>query len=111
MDKINLGRICQMVVNGKPLNERIIGLSYPDKVKTPEIVKVTMSNKQDDIARIVAQEKKKQNKSGRAGSRQSKQTREILYNTVKEVQISGPNDKNKYKLQYKLVKDTDWKDG
>lgn len=110
-DKIVLGGLCEIVIGetGKKYEEKIIGKSYPDKMNTPEIVKITLSNQQDDVAKIIAQEKKKTAKGSRVQARQSKQTREILYNTVKEVRVDGPTGNN-YKLQYKLVKDVDWQD-
>ena len=110
-DKIVLGGLCEIVIGetGTKYEEKIIGKSYPDKMNTPEIVKITLSNQQDDVAKIIAQEKKKTAKGSRVQARQSKQTREILYNTVKEIRIDGPTGNN-YKLQYKLVKDVDWQD-
>ena len=112
-DRIILGGLCEIVIGetGQKYTEKIIEKSYPDKMNTPELVKITLSNKQDDVAKIIAQEKKKQAKSSRVQARQSKQTREILYNTVKEVKVDGPDKNNKYKLQFKLVKDVDWQDG
>jgi hypothetical protein len=110
-DKIILGGLCEIVIGetGQKYEEKIIGKSYPDKMNTPELVRITLSNQQDDVAKIIAQEKKKTAKSSRVAARQSKQTKEILYNTVKEVRIDGPTGNN-YKLQFKLVKDVDWKD-
>ena len=112
MDKINLGRMCEIVLKetGKVFNERIIEISYNDKINSPESVRITLSNKQDDVTKILAEEIKKYNKSSRVNARQTSETKEILYNTVKSVRVTGPTN-NKYTLQFMLVKDTDWQSG
>ena len=111
LDKIHLGRMCSIILKelGRTFEQRVVEMSYPDKANQPEVVRITLSNKRDDVTKIIARDRKTASKSARVQARQSKQTREILYNTVKELQIAGP-DKNQYKLQYKLVKDTDWQD-
>jgi hypothetical protein len=67
-----------------------------------------MTNTREDVTKIVAYIAKKSQKSGRVAARQKNEDKMILYNTVKEVQIVQSG--NDYKLQYKLVKDTDWQD-
>ena len=66
-DKIILGGLCEIVIGetGQKYEEKIIGKSYPDKMNTPELVRITLSNQQDDVAKIIAQEKKKTAKSSR----------------------------------------------
>ena len=114
-DRFILGRLCElpgmsrMAMGDTLANVRIIGLSYSDKIGNPERVKITLSNNRADITKIVADTIKKTSKGSRVANRQNKETREILYNTVKDVQIVASG--NGYKLQYKLVKDTDWTDG
>lgn len=110
MDKIRLGKMCQIVVKtdavSTDMTYRIIQLSYPDKISKPEVVKITLSNKRDDLPKMVAEAKKKAAKSGRVAARKEKETKQIILNTVKNVRITGPTN-NQYTLQYQLVKDTD----
>ena len=113
-DRFILGRMCELQGMKKismgetPTQVRIIGLSYSDKIGNPERVKITLSNSRSDVTRIVADTIKTTSKGSRVATRQNKETREILYNTVKEIRITETG--GQYKLQYKLVKDVDWQD-
>lgn len=53
LDRMRLGRLCRIPLTefSTTIEERITALSYPDKVHQPEVVNVTLSNKQDDVTR------------------------------------------------------------
>lgn len=62
IDKLTLGRICRIPLTefDTTIEERIVGLEYPDKVHQPENVRITLSNKSDDavmdLIHVLAQE-------------------------------------------------------
>ena len=55
LDRIRLGRICRIPMPefGTTIEERVTGLDYEDKVHSPELVTVTLSNQSADVARNV----------------------------------------------------------
>ena len=112
VDRFTLGMLCRVPLPefSTTIEEKIVGLSYSDKKNQPESVKVSLSNKREDVTKIIAQQTQAARRSSRVQQRQNKSTMEIVRNTIKEVQIAGPDKNNQYKLQYKLVTDTDWKD-
>lgn len=71
LDALTLGRICRVYVDefGTTIQERITELSYSDKVNQPASVRVTMSNKRDDVLQFLADEIK--NGSGPSGNGRS----------------------------------------
>lgn len=58
LDRMKLGKICRIALPefGTVMEERIVELEYPDAVNEPEVVRITMANEQEDIARIIANE-------------------------------------------------------
>jgi len=64
MDRLTLGRICRIPLEeyGTVITERITELSYPDKVRQPGAVVVTMANNKVDLVKIIA-DSLKQNSS------------------------------------------------
>ena len=56
LDALTLGRICRVYVDefGTTIQERITDLTYADKVNQPENVRVTMSNKREDVLQYMA---------------------------------------------------------
>lgn len=77
LDRLKLGRLCRIPLKefSTVIEERIVELSYPDKLFAPETVKVTMANQRQDISRIVADAIKKAagGGGGRADARQKKE--------------------------------------
>ena len=71
LDALTLGRICRVYVDefGTTIQERITELSYSDKINQPESVRVTMSNKRDDVLQFLADEIK--NGAGPSGNGRS----------------------------------------
>ena len=58
LDRLKLGRICRIPLHeySTVIEERIVGLEYPDAAHEPEVVRITMANQQEDIAKIIAYE-------------------------------------------------------
>jgi len=117
IDAMHLGRPCQVILyeDGETYLARIIELNYQDKIKNPEGVRITLSNKRDDVTKLIANDRKTANKGARVQARKNKQTNSVLLDTVKDVKITGPV-KNVYTLKFLLVRgnkdtETDWKSG
>lgn len=57
LDKLMLGRICRvpMPKYGTVIREKIVKLSWRDRLKEPESVNVTLCNSEDDVAKILSQ--------------------------------------------------------
>ena len=77
LDSLTLGRLCRIPLQefGTTIEERIVELNYPDKIKTPEVVRITMANAREDVTRILAESIKQAARGGggRAGARQQKE--------------------------------------
>jgi len=75
LDRLQICRMCRVPLPdwGTTITERIIQLSYPDKVHNPEKVRVTMGNARNDVVRIIADNMKKGGKGGRGAARQAKE--------------------------------------
>ena len=75
MDGLTLGRICAAYLTefNTTIQERITALSYPDKIGTPEMVKITMANGQTDIMKVLADSMKKGGKSSRSSAKRDKE--------------------------------------
>ena len=123
LDRIHLGELCEVILHddGERYVQRVIEMRYQDKISQPEVVKITMSNKREDVKHqrgitgIVSNDQKVATKSARVQARKSKENKTLILNTVKEVRITGPTN-NEYTLQYLLVsgnkdKAADWKSG
>ena len=74
LDGIVLGKYCRIPLPefGTVITERIIELSYPDAENTPEIFRATMSNKREDVTKIIADAIKRGGGGRRAAARQDK---------------------------------------
>ena len=75
LDKLRLGRMCRVPLPefGTTITERIVSLTYQDKVHQPEVVRITLANNRDDIARIIADNMKSGGRGGRGAARQAKE--------------------------------------
>ena len=75
MDKLTLGTVCRIPLPefGTTIQERIVSLSYPDKVHQPEVVKVQLSNTRQDLTKILADAIKSGGRGGRTSSKQNKE--------------------------------------
>ena len=77
LDDLQLGRICRIPLHefAQVIEERIVELEYQDAVHAPEVVRITMANEQEDIAKILANEIKN-GMSGGGGRGAAKQAQE-----------------------------------
>ena len=79
LDSLTLGRICRIPLHefSTVIEERIVELEYQDAVHAPEIVRITMANTHEDIAKIIADEIKNgagpSGGGGRGAARQDKE--------------------------------------
>ena len=73
LDKLELMRICRMPLAefNTTIQERIVALNYPDKVKQPESVKVTLTNNRQDLTKILADAIKRGGKGARTSTRKA----------------------------------------
>ena len=67
LDSLTLGRLCRIPLQefGTTIEERIVELNYPDKIQTPEVVKITMANAREDVTRILAESIKQAARGGK----------------------------------------------
>ena len=74
LDRMTLGRMCRVPLSefGTTITERIVSLTYQDKVHQPEVVRITLANNRDDVVRIIADNMKSAGRGGRAATRLSK---------------------------------------
>ena len=75
LDRMWLGYCCRIPLQefGTSIVERIVGLTFPDKLRQPEVVKVTLSNNRTDLTKILAESMKSTGKGGRTSAKQSKE--------------------------------------
>lgn len=75
LDSVALGRKCRIPLPeyGTTILERIVTLSYPDKIHQPKVFKATLANNRTDITKIVAEALRKGGKGGRAAAKREKQ--------------------------------------
>ena len=75
LDRMVLGRACRVPLPeyGTTIQERIVTLTYPDKIHQPEVFKATLANNREDVTKIIADNMKKGGKSGRTAGKQSKE--------------------------------------
>ena len=75
MDRMTLGRICTIPLTeyDTTISERITELNYPDKEHQPEVVRVTMCNRRNDVARVIAEAIKQGGGGRRSATRQAKE--------------------------------------
>ena len=75
LDRMWLGYCCRIPLAefGTTINERIVGLTFPDKLQQPEVVKVTLSNNRTDLTKIIADSMKSSGKGKRTSTKQDKE--------------------------------------
>ena len=75
IDRMTLGRACRVPLPeyGTTIQERIVTLTYQDKIHQPEVFKATLANNREDITKIIADNMKKGGKSGRTSTKQAKE--------------------------------------
>ena len=75
LDRMWLGYCCRIPLAefGTTISERIVGLTFPDKIKQPEVVKVTLSNTREDLTKILSESSKSNGKGKRTSTKQDKE--------------------------------------
>lgn len=75
MDRLKLGTYCRVPLPefGTTILERIVALSYADKLRQPEVVKVTLANTKNDVTKIIADALKSGGRGGRAAAKRDKE--------------------------------------
>lgn len=75
MDRLTLGTVCRIPLPefNTTMAERIVGLTYSDKIHQPEVVRVTLANQKNDVARIIAEMIRGGGGGGRAAAKKDKE--------------------------------------
>ena len=75
LDRMWLGYCCRIPLAefGTTITERIVGLTFQDKLRQPEVVKVTLSNNRTDLTKIIADSMKSSGKGKRTSTKQDKE--------------------------------------
>ena len=77
LDRMRLGKYCRVPLPefGTEITERIVSLTYQDKVHQPTLVKISLANNRNDVTKIIADAIKSGGggKGGRTSTKQDKQ--------------------------------------
>ena len=75
LDSFELGTVCRIPLpeDGTTITERIVAISYRDKIRQPEVVKIQLANSRNDVTKIIAEAIKKSGRGGRGGAKQQKE--------------------------------------
>ena len=75
MDRLSLGTRCRIPLPefNTTITERIVALSYKDKLHEPEMVRVTLANTRNDIAKILAEVIRGGGGGGRAAAKKAEE--------------------------------------
>jgi len=75
MDSFTMNRVCRIPLPefGTTIRAKIVQKNYPDKVRNPQRVKVTMANKKRDVTKIIADAMKRGGGGGRAAAKEKKE--------------------------------------
>ena len=68
LDTLQLGKKCRIMMEefGEEITETIVSISYNDKVKQPEVAKVTLANNRQDATKLIAEAVKQTRRSSRS---------------------------------------------
>ena len=75
LDQLQLNRVCRIPEpeTGNIIQARITKVQWADKIQKPDVVTLTLSNEEEDVARIVNRITKSTGKGGRAGAKEAKE--------------------------------------
>lgn len=75
LDSFELGRVCRIPLPefGTTITERIVAISYRDKIRQPEVVRIQLANTRNDVTKILAEQIRKGGRGGRGAARQQKE--------------------------------------
>ena len=97
LDAITVGRRCRVPLPeyGTSLTERVVKLSWSDKVKEPEKVTVTLANQLEDVASIINSIQKASGGGGKAAAKQAEEDHAWFVDTTDHVgmvaeAVAGP---------------------
>lgn len=68
LDRLMLGQKCRVMMEefGEEITETIVSISYNDKVKQPEVAKITLANNRQDATKMIAEAVKQTRRSSRS---------------------------------------------
>ena len=83
LDRLTINRVCRIPLPefGTTIQEKITRISYADKVKQPESVKVTMANNRTDVTRIISDAIKRSGKGSRTSTKKGAEDRAWMEDT------------------------------
>ena len=89
LDRLTLNRVMRVPLPefGTTIQEKITALSYADKIRQPEIVKVTLANTRMDVTRIIADMIKSGGRGSRTSSRKGAEDRAWMEDTNDHVAL------------------------
>ena len=70
LDQLKLGKKCRVMMEefGAQIEETITAISYSDKVKSPEVARVTLANNRQDATKLIAEAVKQTRRSSRSAA-------------------------------------------
>lgn len=73
LDHIRIGKVCRVPLPevGTTIRERVTRMQWPDALREPERITVTLANTPEDLASIIKSEKASSSRSGRAGAKKA----------------------------------------
>lgn len=68
LDQLKLGKKCRVMMEefGEEITETITAVSYNDKVKAPEVAKITLANNRQDATKLIAEAVKETRRASRS---------------------------------------------
>lgn len=91
LDGLTIGRVCRVPLPefNTTIQERIVEISYPDKINQPEVVRITLANSRQDVTRIISDALKKSGRSGRGSARKDKEDHAWFEDTNDHVSMTA----------------------
>ena len=97
LDSFTIGRICRVPLPefSTTITERVSKLSYPDTIKDPENVTITLANELIDVATIIKQQNASGGRGGRAAAKNDEEKHAWIINEKDHVgllaeAVAGP---------------------
>ena len=91
LDSLTIGRVCRVPLPefDTMIQERIVEISYTDKINQPEVVKITLANSRQDVTKIIADALKRSGRGGRGSARQQKEDHAWFEDTNEHVSMTA----------------------
>ena len=89
LDSFVIGKICRVPLPelSTVITERVTKLSYPDVVKDPENVTITLANEIVDVATILKQQNASGGRSGRTAAKNAEEDHAWIVDTTEKVEL------------------------